>query len=167
MNLLLNFVKYTTLFILFAVSSSCFASSLTGPADDFTLKSRSGENVRLQELTGQVVFINFWASWCAPCRKELPKLEQLHQKYKDLGVTILGINIDENPELSKKILKDISITFPVLFDSDSKVSGLYKIEAMPSSFIVDKSGNFRFRHNGYMDGYENKYDQQIKTLLRE
>ncbi len=157
-------------FVFSCISVSTFlanASSMEGPAFDFTLKSRSGENVRLAELRGQVILINFWASWCAPCRKELPKLEDLHQKYKDLGVTILGINIDENPELSKKILKDVTVTFPVLFDTDSSVSGQYEIAAMPSTFLVDKHGNFRFRHNGYLDGYEHKYDKQIKKLLRE
>ena len=143
------------------------AGSVAGPAHDFTLQSRSGENVRLNELAGQVVLINFWASWCGPCRKEMPKLEELHQKYKDLGVTILGVNIDENPELSKKVLKDIIVTFPILYDSENMVSRQYSIEAMPASFLVDRNGTFRFRHDGYKAGYENTYDQQIKLLMRD
>ncbi len=143
------------------------AGSLTGQAHDFTLKSREGDNIRLNELAGQVVLINFWASWCGPCRKEMPKLEELHKKYKDLGVTILGINIDENPEFSKRVLKDITVTFPILYDSESKVSEQYSIEAMPSTFLVDRSGNFRFRHDGYKAGYEAMYDQQIKQLMRD
>jgi len=143
------------------------AESVSSPAYDFTLHSRAGENIRLNELAGQVVLINFWASWCGPCRKELPKLESLHQKYKDLGVTIIGINIDENPELSKKILKDIEVNFTVLYDPENQVSQQYEIESMPSTFLVDKKGLFRFRHNGYLPGYEDKYDQQIKQLIRE
>ncbi len=136
-------------------------------ANDFTLISRGGENIRLNELAGKVVLVNFWASWCAPCRKEMPKLEQLHQKYKDLGVTILAINIDENPELSKKVLKDIPVSFPILYDPENNVSADYDIQSMPSTFLVDKNGLLRFRHNGYLAGYEDKYEKQIKHLLRE
>jgi len=143
------------------------AGSFTGQAHDFTLKSRGGDNIRLNELAGQVVLINFWASWCGPCRKEMPKLEELHEKYKDLGVTILGINIDENSELSKKVLKDITVTFPILYDNENKVSEQYSIEAMPATFLVDRNGNFRFRHDGYKAGYEDTYDQQIKQLMRD
>lgn len=140
---------------------------ISGKAQDFTLPSRSGENVRLNELAGQVVLVNFWASWCGPCRKELPKLEELHAKYKDLGVTILGINIDESRELSQKLLKDVEVSFPILYDHDNKVSEPYDIKAMPSTFMIDKSGNFRYLHLGYLDGYEVAYENQIKSLLRE
>ena len=142
-------------------------TSASIPAYDFTLKSRSGKNIRLNELSGQVVLINFWASWCGPCRKELPELEVLHQKYKDLGVTILGINIDADPSLSKKLLKESNVTFPILYDPDNQVSKQYQIESMPSTFLVDKKGLFRYRHNGYLAGYEKKYDEQIKQLLRD
>lgn len=143
------------------------AKELSGKAQDFTLPSRAGENVRLQELAGQVVLVNFWASWCGPCRAELPKLEELHQKYKDMGVTILGINIDENLELSQRLLKDVEVNFPVLYDFENKVSKPYDISAMPSTFVIDKSGNFRFKHLGYQDGYEVAYENQIKQLIRE
>lgn len=152
---------------LIITTSSLVAKEMDGKARDFTLPSRSGENIRLEELAGQVVLVNFWASWCGPCRKELPKLEEIHQKYKDLGVTILGINIDENRELSQKLLKDVEVNFPILYDHDNKVSKPYNIEAMPSTFIIDKSGNFRFKHLGYLDGYELAYEDQIKKLMRE
>ena len=137
------------------------------PVKDFTLKSRAGDNVRLKELSGDVILINFWASWCGPCRKELPKLEALHQKYTDLGVTIIGVNIDADPELSKKLLKEFPVTFTILYDPENTVSEDYEIESMPSTFLVDKKGLLRFRHNGYLSGYEDKYDAQIKQLLRE
>jgi len=159
--------KSITLILMLLLTINLQAGTISGPAHDFTLKSRAGNNIRLNELAGQVVLINFWASWCGPCRKEMPKLEELHQKYKDLGVTILGINIDENIELSKKILRDITVSFPILFDQENKVSAIYSIEAMPATFLVDRSGNFRFRHDGYKAGYEAKYDQQIKQLMRD
>ncbi len=143
------------------------AGKLSGAAPDFTLKSRDGGNVRLAELRGEVVLVNFWASWCGPCREEMPKLEELHNTYKDLGFTLLGINLDQTEELSKKLLKDISVTFPVLFDPENNVSEAYDVESMPSTFLVDKNGNWRFVHKGYLPGYEDEYAEQIKTLLRE
>ncbi len=150
-----------------ALSSVQASGTLSGPAKDFTLKSRSGKNIRLAELKGNVVLINFWASWCAPCRQEMPKLEELYNKYKDLGFVILGVNLDATRDLSQKLLKDITVTFPVLFDPENNVSEAYKIESMPTTIIVDKEGNWRFIHKGYLPGYENEYAQQIKELLRE
>ncbi len=143
------------------------AEKLTGPAIDFTLKSRSGKNIRLAEQKGNVVLINFWASWCAPCRQEMPRLEELHNKYKDLGFVLLGINLDATPELSKKLLKDIQVTFPILYDPENRVSEAYNVESMPTTVIVDKNGNWRFLHKGYQPGYENDYADQVKQLLRE
>lgn len=159
--------KFHPIILTLLMFSSLQAESISVRADDFTLKSSTGENIRLNELAGQVVLVNFWASWCGPCRKELPKLEMLHQKYSELGVTILGINIDEDPKLSKKILNDITVNFPVLFDPENQISELYKVESMPSTFIIDKKGYYRFKHNGYLPGYEDKYEQQIKQLMRD
>ena len=154
---------------LFLVTGSAFAKEvkIDGKAMDFTLPSRSGENVRLAEMQGEVVLVNFWASWCGPCREELPKLEEMHQKYKELGVKIVGINIDETRELSQKLLKDVEVNFSVLYDHDNRVSEPYNIRAMPSTYIIDKSGNFRYLHLGYQPGYELAYEEHIKKLMRE
>ncbi len=149
------------------VANTVKAEEISGKAHDFTLKSRAGKNIRLAELAGQVVLVNFWASWCGPCRKEMPKLESLHQKYKDLGVSILGINIDNSTELADKVLKDIKVNFPVLYDPEGNTSERYQVRAMPSTYLVDKKGNFRFFHKGYLPGYELEYDKQIKQLIRE
>ena len=160
-------IKQLFIVSLLLLNVSAQAATEAVPMKDFTLKSRAGDNVRLKELSGDVIVINFWASWCGPCRKELPKLEELHQKYKDLGVTILGINIDANTELSKKLLKEFPVNFTILYDPENTVSDDYEIQSMPSTFLVDKKALFRYRHNGYLPGYEDKYDEQIKQLLRE
>ncbi|WP_101758240.1 TlpA disulfide reductase family protein [Oceanicoccus sp. KOV_DT_Chl] len=150
----------------------CLLSVLTLPtladlAPNFTLKSNQGNNVRLSELRGQVVLINFWASWCGPCRQEMPELEALHQKYQRLGFTVLGVNVEENSTEADKIVADRGITFPVLYDTKNEVSKLYKVSAMPSTIIVDRSGNQRTVHLGYKPGYEDKYEADIKKLIRE
>jgi thiol-disulfide isomerase/thioredoxin len=86
-------------------------------APDFTLKSDSGANLKLSELRGEVVLINFWASWCGPCRQEMPILSELHDKFKDMGFTVLGVNVEENSAEARRLLKDMPVSFPVLFDS--------------------------------------------------
>jgi peroxiredoxin len=148
-------------------SSSGWAASESSPAPDFTLKSRSGENIKLSELRGDVVMVNFWASWCGPCRQEMPLLEQLYGRYQGMGFTLLGVNVDEEPEAADKMLKEIPVTFPVLYDPTNKVSKQYQVKAMPSTFMVDRDGNIRYLHKGYKPGYEEEYQQQIRSLLKE
>jgi len=160
---------YVVLFTLAFTASTSFAASeeISGKANNFTLKSRSGKNIKLSELRGDVVMLNFWASWCGPCRQEMPLLEKIHKKYKRLGFTLLGVNVEENSAAAKNYLKDVKVTFPILFDNTSKTSKLYKVSAMPTTILIDRNGNKRFLHKGYKPGYENDYKKQIKKLLRE
>ena len=141
--------------------------ALKTPAADFTLKSNSGENIRLEELAGQVIFINFWASWCGPCRKELPELEGLYQKYKDLGFIILAISNDNDIEKAREFFEPLSLSYPILFDNKQNVSGLYRVKAMPSSFLIDREGNIRYQHKGFKKGFIGIYDAEIRELVKE
>ncbi len=88
-------------------------SETSGPAPNFTLTDREGNTVSLEELRGQVVMINFWASWCGPCREEMPLLEQIHQRYQPLGFTLLGVNVEENSSDAVSWLKDRPVSFPI------------------------------------------------------
>jgi peroxiredoxin len=142
-------------------------AALDGPAPDFTLKSASGENVRLSELRGQVVLINFWASWCGPCRQEMPLLDQMYQKYGPLGFTLLGVNVEQDTQDAERMLKDAPVSFPILFDAQNQVSKLYDVTAMPSTVLVDRDGKVRYMHKGYQPGYEDEYQTQIRALVRE
>ena len=144
-----------------------FALTDEGQASNFTLKSADGSNIRLSEHRGEVVLINFWASWCGPCRQEMPELDALQQQYQDLGFTVFGINVEQDREAADRVLKDIPVTFPVLFDNDNSVSETYGVDAMPATVIVDRNGTIRFAHRGYKPGYEELYEQQIRTLLKE
>ena len=146
-----------------AVSAGLKQSS----APDFALKSASGENLRLSEFRGDVVLINFWASWCGPCRQEMPILSELHDKYRALGFTVLGVNVEADAAKARKLLKDTPVSFPVVFDSDSVVSKQYDVVAMPSTVLVDRDGNMRYLHKGYKSGLEEVYQQQVRELIRE
>ena len=111
--------------------------------------------------------LNFWASWCGPCRQEMPLLEKIYKKYKRLGFVLLGVNVEENSSAAKKLLKDIKVSFPILFDTKNLTSKLYNVSAMPTTILIDRNGNQRFLHKGYKPGYENDYKKQVKKLLRE
>ncbi|MDH3303767.1 MAG: TlpA family protein disulfide reductase [Gammaproteobacteria bacterium] len=150
-------------------ATSILASSgLEGQqAPDFALKSSSGENLRLSEYRGDVVMINFWATWCGPCRQEMPLLDELYARYQRVGFNLLGVNIDDDSRRAMKMIDELGVSFPVLFDSRKEVSELYEVEAMPVTVLIDREGNVRHVHHGYKPGYEQKYLDQIRSLLRE
>jgi len=144
-----------------------FAETDIMPAPDFTLKSNSGSNIRLAEQQGNVVMLNFWASWCSPCRQEMPHLNALSEKFSPLGFHLMGINVDEDPLAAERAINDLRVSFPVLFDSDSRIADLFSVDAMPTTIIIDKDGNIRHWHRGYQAGYEDSYAEQVSQLIRE
>ncbi|HET9865502.1 MAG TPA: TlpA disulfide reductase family protein [Steroidobacteraceae bacterium] len=150
-------------------ASAALAASSSGPAPGFSLSGRGGKTIDLAQFKGQVVMINFWATWCGPCRQEMPLLEEIYKKYKPMGFTMLGVNVEPDTKDAEAWLGKLSkpVTFPIAFDVDSKVSKLYKVETMPSTVIVDRKGNVRVLHRGYKTGDENVYLTQIRTLLKE
>lgn len=154
-----------------ALAGALVVSSLVGAsasiAPGFTLPSRSGDTVSLDKLKGQVVMLNFWASWCGPCRQEMPLLDQMHKRYSSLGFTLLGVNVEANTSDAERWLTETPVSFPVVFDKDSKVSKLYEVSAMPSTVFIDRKGNVRYLHRGYKAGDESEYLNQIRALLKE
>ncbi len=153
--------------VIFTVSTLA-ASSLEGQAaPDFVLRSATGENLRLSEYRGDVVLINFWATWCGPCRQEMPLLDDLYGRYQRVGFNLLGINIDEDSRRAMQMVQELGVNFPVLFDENKEVSKLYEVEAMPVTILVDREGIVRHVHHGYKPGYEEKYLTEIRSLLRE
>ncbi|HTT09590.1 MAG TPA: TlpA disulfide reductase family protein [Burkholderiaceae bacterium] len=136
-------------------------------APDFALRSLEGPNMRLQEQRGQVVMVNFWATWCGPCRIEMPHLARLYDKYRASGFQLLGINIDEDPHQAAALATKLGLRFPVLLDTEKKVSKLYDLSTMPSTVLIDRDGKVRYIHRGYRDGYEETYEKQIRELLKE
>lgn len=149
-------------------AASFAASSMEGqPAPDFALKSATGENMRLSEYRGDIVMINFWATWCGPCRQEMPLLDELYGRYQRVGFRLLGVNIDDDANRAMQMVKELGVGFPVLFDSRKEVSKLYDVEAMPVTLLLDREGTVRHVHHGYKPGYEQIYLDQIRALLRE
>ena len=154
-------------FSIFAATSLASSGMEGQPAPDFALKSSTGQNLRLSEYRGDVVMINFWATWCGPCRQEMPLLDELYARYQRVGFNLLGVNIDDDSRRAMQMIDELGVSFPVLFDARKEVSELYEVEAMPVTILVDREGTVRYVHHGYKPGYENAYLDQIRSLLRE
>ncbi len=164
---MLKQLKTILLACLMVLPLSGQAEKLSGAAPDFTLKSNQGKNIRLQDLRGEVVMLNFWASWCGPCRQEMPIMNDIYAKYAPMGFTILAVNVDENQADADRFLDAVPVDFPILYDSTSKVSEMFAVDAMPTTVMIDRDGNKRFLHRGYKPGYEKDYIKQVKKLIRE
>jgi thiol-disulfide isomerase/thioredoxin len=150
-----------------AFAWSASATDSAAPAPPFTLSSRAGGQVSLADLKGKVVMINFWASWCGPCRQEFPALDQIYARYKPMGFTLVAINVESEKADAEKFLAATPASFPILFDPDNKVSGSYGVSAMPTTVLVDRQGRVRWLHRAYKPGDEAKYIEQIRAALRE
>ncbi|MDO6773959.1 TlpA disulfide reductase family protein [Shewanella sp. 3_MG-2023] len=160
---------FIALFTLFTLSVSIQANALSegDMAPDFTLKNMQGENLKLSEQRGNIILINFWASWCGPCRKEMPVLQKLEDKYRDLGVAVWGVNVEQENQAGKDFLADLNLSFDIFFDETNSLSETYDVKAMPTTVIVDRDGKVRYVFLGYQEGYEKKYAAAIKKLIRE
>jgi cytochrome c biogenesis protein CcmG/thiol:disulfide interchange protein DsbE len=111
-------------------------------APDFSLQSIQGETIQLGELRGQAVLVNVWASWCPPCKSEMPTMQLIYEQYQAEGFTILAINTANQDNLSDsmKFISEQGLTFPILLDNDGTVSSLYQVRSLPTSFFIDPDG---------------------------
>ncbi|MET0389836.1 MAG: TlpA disulfide reductase family protein [Polyangiales bacterium] len=132
---------------------------------EIALTDLSGKKVDLASLAGKVVIVDFWATWCAPCREELPELEKFHKKYGPKGLAIVGVSVDKEASGIKGFLEKLKISFPVVHDAGHTVSEKYSPPKMPSSYIVDRKGIVRYVHGGYRSGDAAEFEKQIQELL--
>jgi cytochrome c biogenesis protein CcmG/thiol:disulfide interchange protein DsbE len=139
------------------------------PAPDFSVKTIVGGkgNVSLKSLRGKVVLVDFWGTFCEPCKKSFPKLQDLNTKYGTSGLQIIGISEDEADDKDKipGFADTYGAKFTLGWDEDKTIAKHYKPETMPSSFIIDKKGVIRYAHVGYHDGEEVEIEKEIKNLL--
>jgi thiol-disulfide isomerase/thioredoxin len=148
----------------FATLSLSFAQDISAP--DFAISHEQLPG-KLSELTGHVVYIDFWASWCKPCRKSFPWMNQMQQKYADQGLRIIAINLDAEKALAKTFLDKVPAHIPIIYDPEGNIASDYQLLGMPSSYIVDKKGNIRFSHKGFFTRKEPLYEQELVLLLNE
>lgn len=160
-------LKFGALTAILVTSASVAGSEAGGSAPAFTLTALSGQTTALSQYKGQVVMVNFWATWCGPCQQEMPVLDQMYKKFKPAGFTLLGINVDKEAPAVKELLTRKPVAFPVLLDPENQVSKAYHVDDMPSTVIIDRKGEVRYVHRGYKLGDENEYQDRIRQLIRE
>lgn len=134
-------------------------------AVDFSLSAVNGENVTLQSLRGKVVLLNFWATWCGPCRQELPELARVQEKFRLRGLAVVAVTVDNEVENARSFLKKYDIRLQALWDKKKKVADAYLVEKMPSSYLIDRNGVVRFIHRGYTPEELKRIEAEIDDLL--
>lgn len=148
-------------------SSSRPAVKIGAPAPDFTLVNMDGEMVSLADFRGRIVVINFWATWCPPCREEKPTMEELYKRFKDEGLVFLAINVEENGhQVVSQYLMSHPYSFPILLDAKAVVQGLYGVFRYPESFIIDRNGVAVEHVIGGRDWMQNPTYRMIENLLQ-
>ena len=157
-------IAFTLLINIFSLTAN--ASEVGQPAPQFTLPSlQQDQPVSLQKFNGKVVYLDFWASWCAPCRTSFPLLNKLHQKLKGQGFEVVAINLDEDKAKAEAFLKEIPVEFTILRDAKGEWSDKYVVESMPTSFIIDKQGVIQNIHKGFTSDDINELEHKITELL--
>lgn len=158
-----------SLVLLFSLSNFASAATVGNNAPDFSLPSLQGTSkkngVMMRDFRGKVVYVDFWASWCGPCRKSMPVLEEIRTKYKDQGFEVVAINVDESTDDALRFLSKYPVSYPILLDPQGKTPALYKVEGMPTAYIVDKAGVIRYVHTGFQNHDREKIEQTVKKLL--
>lgn len=134
-------------------------------AAEFSLPAVNGETVALQNLRGKVVLLNFWATWCGPCRQELPELARLQEKFRQRGLMVVAVTVDNEVENVQAFLKKYDVKLQALWDKKKKVADAYAVEKMPSSYLLDRNGVVRFIHRGYTPEALKRIEAEIDDLL--
>ena len=138
------------------------------PAPDFTLSTLSGASLSLAELRGKVVLLNFWATWCVPCRKEMPAIEALYQRYKDRGLEVLAVSLDKGSTSGvESFVKEMGVTYRVALDPSWATARTYGVRGLPATFLIDRAGNVVMRELGERDWMEEAKQQAVEGLLQE
>ncbi len=157
-------VGYTVGNSLFSPDKDVTSSALVGqPAPDFSLYSLDGQVVSVADYIGKPVMINFWASWCEPCRNEMPLLDKKAQQYAAQGLTVLAVNLGESEKTVEGFRDEYDLSFPILLDNDDKVSAQYAIEPIPSTFFIDRNGFVKNVYIGELD--EQSAEENIQSIL--
>jgi thiol-disulfide isomerase/thioredoxin len=150
--------------VILIISLSKTASADTAP--NFPIKNIAGVT-QLNDLKGQVIYLDFWASWCKPCRKSFPWMNSIQQKYSNRGFKLITINLDKDPALMNQFLEKYPAEFNLEIDPKGKIADLYKLQSMPNSFIIDTEGNIAFTHIGFFEKKQRQYEKEIESLLKK
>ena len=154
---------YTVIILAFVLmSQSSFAA--VNEAPDISLPTADGQ-VQLEDLKGKVIYLDFWASWCEPCKKSFPWMHGIKQAYADQGFEVLAINLDKDRKLAEEFLKAMQVNFIVAFDAEGVSASAYKLKGMPSSYLIGRDGQVYASHIGFRDKDKENLEKAIQSLL--
>ena len=142
-----------------------FAAAPGQAAPAFALPTANGDIVALDKLRGKVVYVDFWASWCAPCRRSFPWMNDMQQKYSSRGFTIVAINVDKKRPDAERFLAQVPAQFTVVYDEAGVTPNVYGVKGMPSSYLIDARGNVTFVERGFLDEHKAALEDRIRALL--
>lgn len=123
------------------------------------------QNINLEKLKGKVVYLDFWASWCDPCRKSFPWMNDMHSRYDSKDFTIIAVNLDSSKKEAANFLNKVPANFPIAYDPEGTVAASYNLKAMPSSYLIDKNGSLVYSHKGYREGDTAIIEKKIASLI--
>lgn len=156
----------TVLIALLALAAGPATAVTTGePAPGFVLPDAKNTKVELAALRGKVVYVDFWASWCVPCRESFPWMSEMQRKYGAQGLQIVAINVDVQRKEADQFLSKYPAGFTVLFDTEGSIAKSYAVKVMPSAYLIDKDGRVSARHLGFRDAKKAEVETQIKQML--
>ena len=158
-----NSIKLALLLAIFCLINPVSASE-TAPS--FKVPSAKGM-VELDKLRGQVVYLDFWASWCTPCRKSFPWMNEMQHKYEKDGLTIVAVNLDKKRDLIDKFLKNTPADFTIAYDPGGQLAKTYKLVGMPTSYLIDRNGQIHETHVGFRKKDKDKLEAKIQRLLNK
>lgn len=137
------------------------------PALTQSVQNDQAKTITLEEFKGKVVYVDFWASWCGPCRKSFPWMNAMHAKYENQGLAVVAINLDSDKALADKFLSLLPAKFHIRFDPEGDAAAAFDLQGMPSSYIFNKQGELVQTHVGFFEEYVDQYEQELVTLLKE
>ena len=127
----------------------------------------SASGLDLAAYRGKVVYVDFWASWCGPCRQSFPWLDELVRRYGDKNLVVIGVNVDMNRAYAERFLDQVHAYFPIVYDPRGDIATTYKVAGMPSAVLIDRTGQVRFQHSGFSPGKKDEYEDQLQALVNE
>jgi len=161
-------IRILALVLVSLLSFNAFAVSAGEKAPNFSLPGiKTGNPMSLKSLRGKVVYLDFWASWCGPCRQSLPMLNDLRNELRKQGFEVLAVNLDEDKEDAKAFLKQFPVSYPVLLDPKGKTPQKYELPGMPTSYLIDRKGRVKSVHIGFKKQDINKIRQEVLNLLKQ
>ncbi|HFB66910.1 MAG TPA: TlpA family protein disulfide reductase [Aeromonadales bacterium] len=131
----------------------------------FSFTANAASPIDLSPYKGKVVYLDFWASWCVPCRESFPWMNQLRRDFKTKDLAIIAVNVDKNPELVAQFLKKYPASFKIMYDAKGEHASYYKLQGMPSSFIFDREGKLVKSHKGFFTKNKQRYEQEIREVV--